>query len=140
VRAKQKAKESEALANPQKTPEAIKKRSMLDRLRPIASSLLLHVNTNGKSVITVPEAIAHLQLSFPNFYLNSGISFIITLTSIDQIYDHLKLLAETVPSFCSLEVLVSAAHLKQHNAQHYLIRFHQNRISLVAKAMEQIKT
>ncbi|KAJ3367363.1 hypothetical protein HDU91_001477 [Kappamyces sp. JEL0680] len=72
VRAKQRAKEADALANPKESQESIKKRGMLSRIRPIASSLLMHANANGKTVLGVPEAIAHLQLSFPNYFLTSG--------------------------------------------------------------------
>ena len=43
---------------------------MLSRARDIASSLLHHVKSNGKSVLTMSEAIDQLQHSFPNFFLN----------------------------------------------------------------------
>ena len=46
---------------------------MLSRIRSIASSLLMHTRTMGKSVIGITEAVAHLQLTFRDLFQSDGI-------------------------------------------------------------------
>lgn len=49
------------------------------------------------------------------------------------------MLVETVPAFCSKEVMVKCAHLKTLQSQHYLLRFHDNvRIKVVADKVDEL--
>lgn len=126
----------------------VKRRSMLSRIRSIASSLSLYVRTNGKSVLSIPDAISHLRLSFPNYYLDSGMFVLpffsslyslLIFVAVAQWYEHIELLVEIVPEFCSKEVMVKCAHLKTLQSQHYLLRFHENgRIKVVADKVEEL--
>lgn len=126
VREKQRKREALAAANPRDSPLMVKRRSILSRLRSIASSLSMHVRSNGRTVFAVPAAIAHLQLSFPNYFLSTA-----------QWYEHIEFLVNLVPEFCSKEVLVNCTHLKTLLPQHYLLRFHRDvRIKTVSEAIE----
>ncbi|KAI8900250.1 hypothetical protein BC833DRAFT_563418 [Globomyces pollinis-pini] len=114
IRAKQKLREEQAKLNPPESPETIKRRSMLTRIKPIASSLYGYIRTSGKTVLAIPKAITQLHQSFPNWNISDA----------DHWFEHIRLLVELVPTFCSLEILVNYKHLTSWNLEHYLLRFH----------------
>jgi hypothetical protein len=111
-----------------------KKNSMLQRLSPIASTLLSYVKSNSKNVVKATDAIQQIVQSHPDYYLTKGWLCII----IDQIFEHLRLLSEIAPRFCKLELLINCNNVVNPNADHYLVRFQTgSRLQIVTDAVQK---
>ncbi|KAJ3325691.1 replication licensing factor Cdt1 [Boothiomyces sp. JEL0866] len=123
VRARQQQKANQP--DQKENIEYEKRKSMLTRLPMIASSLQLHVKALKKSIIPVPAAINHLIRSFSDVFLKP-----------DEWYEHIKLLVEIVPTFCTLELQIGA---KTTGLESYLVRFHDGRMKQVREMVEELK-
>jgi hypothetical protein len=72
IREKERLRKEQDAAKPKDSPELVKRRSMMQRLIAISSSLHMFAKGKGKTVLAVPLAIGHLQQSFQDCFFSSG--------------------------------------------------------------------
>jgi hypothetical protein len=75
IREKERLRKEQDAAKPKDSPELIKRKSMMQRLVPISSSLHMFAKGKGKTVLPVPSAIGHLQQSFQDYFFSSGMKY-----------------------------------------------------------------
>ena len=108
-----------------------KRQSILARLNDISSSLLSFLKSNSKTVVRVPLAIQQLQQSHNDYFLSDGSN----LFKLDDWFEHLKVLTQVAPKFCTMEAMVGVKDAK--DKCDFLLRFHSgSRLMEVRKAVE----